>query len=160
MKILVVSDSHGRADYLTAIVYEHLDCSTIIHLGDGEHDFDNIRDLPELKDKRIIQVRGNCDFNSDLPITSFENIGPFRFYITHGYMQHVKLGPEYLLMDAEKYNCQVALFGHTHHPYQNYYDGVYLFNPGAVCNGKYGIIEIVGENILLNHCSLDKMDTF
>lgn len=43
MKILVLSDSHGRDQYLAAIVYNHLDCDIIIHLGDGEHDFDLIR---------------------------------------------------------------------------------------------------------------------
>ena len=159
MKILVLSDSHGRDQYLAAIVYNHLDCDIIIHLGDGEHDFDLIRDLPEMQKKRIIQVRGNCDFNSDLPITSFENIGPYRFYLTHGYQQHVKYGTDYLRLDAEKFHCQVALFGHTHHPVEDYKDGVYLFNPGAVCNGRYGIIELVGEDILFRHATLEKMDT-
>ncbi|MGN0446028.1 MAG: metallophosphoesterase family protein [Acutalibacteraceae bacterium] len=160
MKILVLSDSHGRDDYLAAIVYDNLDCDTIVHLGDGEHDFDLISDLPEMKQKTIYQVRGNCDFSSDLPITRFENIGGYAFYLTHGYVQHVKYGVEYLMLDAQKNHRNVALFGHTHKPYENYYDGVYLFNPGAVCNGRYGKIEIKDGSILFSHGTLRKMDTF
>lgn len=142
MKILVLSDSHGSQEYLYTIVYENLDADVIIHLGDGEGDMRVIRDLPSMAEKRIIQVCGNCDFSSNNPITTFETIGDVKFYITHGYVQHVKFGTALLAKDAAESGREVALFGHTHVPYLNTEGPVTLFNPGAVCNGKYGIITI------------------
>ena len=43
---------------------------------------------------------------------------------------------------------QLALYGHTHIPDCSYSDGVYLFNPGAAQNGRYGIVDITEKGIM------------
>ncbi len=56
-----------------------------------------------------------------------------------------------LVEEAKKNSCALALFGHTHEQYEDYIDGVRLFNPGALSKGDYGVAEIRGKDILLTH---------
>lgn len=142
MKILVMSDSHGKEGYVYDIMKNNTDADVVIHLGDGEDDLGlSIAELPAFQNKRILQVRGNCD-PAGLPEGRFENIGGFRFYLTHGHRHQVKYGKFQLLADARKMERDVALFGHTHTQFFEEYDGVRLFNPGAVIDLHYGVITI------------------
>ena len=60
MKIVVVSDSHKEFHKLNSVVENNLDADAFIHLGDGEHEFNDVRNLhPE---KSFLFVKGNCDF--------------------------------------------------------------------------------------------------
>ncbi len=142
MKILVLSDSHGKEGYVYDIMRANTDVNAVIHLGDGEDDMGlALAELPAFRNKPVYQVRGNCD-PEGLPQCLFENIGGFRFYITHGHMQQVKYGKFKLLGDARKMDRNVVLFGHTHSQFLEEYDGTWLFNPGAVVNLNYGLILI------------------
>ncbi len=147
MKILVMSDSHGRDEYVYSIIAENMDADVIIHLGDGPNDIDNSQ-LPMVK---IFKVRGNCDFTFTLPTQLIEDIGGYKFSITHGHEFGVKQGLGAYLSNAKVNNCDVALYGHTHIPFYEERDGVHLFNPGAVRNGSYGIIEIDDGKITFRH---------
>lgn len=153
-KILVLSDSHGNDQFLHDAVYEHIDADVIVFLGDGERDLSILDEFPNIWRKRIISVCGNCDYASTLPITTFEDIGGYKFYITHGFTQRVKFGYDALAVDAKKSNRQVALFGHTHHPFYEERNGLYLFNPGSINKGEYGIITITSEGIAFQHATL------
>ena len=142
MKILVLSDSHGKEGYVYDIMRNNTDADVVIHLGDGEDDLSlALANLPAFGNKRIYQVRGNCD-PEGLPEGRFENIGGFRFYLTHGHRQQVKYGKYALLGDARKMDRNVVLFGHTHTQFFEDYDGTRLFNPGAVIDLHYGVINI------------------
>ncbi len=142
MKILVLSDSHGNEGYVYDIMSKHTDVDAVIHLGDGEDDLRlGLGELPAFGKKRVYQVRGNCDLPG-LPECRFDNIGGFRFYITHGYKQQVKYGRSFILADARKLDRNVVLFGHTHVQLLEEHDGVWLFNPGAVRDLHYGVITI------------------
>lgn len=144
MKILVLSDSHGKEEYVYSILNDNRDAGIIIHLGDGENDMDlSLREIPGITRKRFFAVKGNCDLMSSLPTTTYdENICGYKFYITHGFKQHVKSGVSEIFLDAKNNERQVVLFGHTHRPFYEERDGIYLFNPGAVMRGSYGIITI------------------
>ncbi|MCQ2536906.1 MAG: YfcE family phosphodiesterase [Lachnospiraceae bacterium] len=143
MKILVLSDSHGRETATYEIMAEHTDSDVVIHLGDGEDDIDlGLRELPAFGNKRFIRVRGNCDLGSGLPETSFDNLGGYKFYITHGYRQGVKSGVHLILGEALKNDRNVVLFGHTHQQFYEERHGVHLFNPGSVQRYEYGVIII------------------
>lgn len=63
-------------------------------------------------------------------------------------MEKVKFGLYNLEYEARRENCQIALFGHTHEPYTNYSDGIYLFNPGSIKDGFYGVIDITDNGII------------
>ncbi len=143
MKILVLSDSHGKEEYVYSILNDNRDADIIIHLGDGENDIDlSLREIPGITRKRFFAVKGNCDLMSSLPTTTYENICGYKFYITHGFKQHVKSGVSEIFLDAKNNERQIVLFGHTHRPFYEERDGIYLFNPGAVMRGSYGIITI------------------
>ncbi len=145
MKILVMSDSHGEDGYVYDIMRDNTDADIVIHLGDGEDDLGlALTELPAFGNKRILQVRGNCD-PIGLQEGLFENIGGFRFYLTHGHMHRVKYGKFELLADARQMDRNVVLFGHTHSQFLEEYDGTWLFNPGAVIDLHYGVITINEE---------------
>lgn len=143
MKILVMSDSHGKEEYVYSILNDNRDAGAVIHLGDGENDINlSLREIPGLTRKKFFAVKGNCDFMSSLPTTVYENICGYKFYITHGFAQHVKYGLSEIFIDAKNNKREVVLFGHTHRPYFENRDGIYLFNPGSVAGGSYGVIMI------------------
>ena len=143
MKILVLSDSHGCRDRLRAIVEA---CApvvdAVIFCGDGERDWASLNDLQCLRHKQCIAVAGNCDTMSMNPRTSYDEIGGYKFYTTHGHFQFVKQGLDYIAMDAMKDGRQVVCFGHTHDQYCGQWGDVFLFNPGAVLSDCYGSIHI------------------
>jgi putative phosphoesterase len=142
MKILVLSDSHGNEGYVYDIMRVNAGVDAVIHLGDGEDDMMlSFRELPAFGNKPVYQVRGNCD-PAGHSEGLIEDIGGFRFYITHGHLQQVKYSKMKLAIDAKKIGAQVALFGHTHQQFLENYLGVWLFNPGAVCSLHYGVITI------------------
>ena len=147
MKLLVLSDSHGRSELLSDIIRMHRDAEYIIFLGDGEMDLDaalaeNAIDPydPHCR-KRVLQVCGNCDIFSSEPVTFTEEIGEHRLMITHGFRENVKYGLSLLRSDAASKNCDIALFGHTHRQHLSEDGGVTLFNPGSVYSRQYGMIE-------------------
>ena len=150
MKILVLSDSHGASDLMERILWANESCDLVFFLGDGYMDWNIISS--HIIRQGTLAVRGNCDsVLSKLPWNAVEQIEDVRTYITHGWQEHVKYGMSYLVAAARENGCSLALFGHTHEQYEDYIDGVRLFNPGAVSRGDYGVAEIRGGNILLTH---------
>lgn len=152
MKILVVSDSHGGCGNFLDVIEKHSDINTIVFLGDGADDLEAIAYY--LKDKKVIKVCGNCDFSCRAPYCVIENINGKKVYCTHGHMEHVKYGLEELKLSARSENAEIALYGHTHVQFTDYDDGLYVFNPGSLRDGKYGIVDIVKQGISINEMKL------
>lgn len=136
MKILIVSDSHGRSGTLDKIVQAEPDAANVIFLGDGVRDMELIADAyPNL---RVYSVSGNCDYMSYAP---GEGLAPFDgalVMFTHGHLYSVKSTLYELAAAAEKHGVQAALYGHTHTPACDTFGSVTLFNPGAVCGVRGG----------------------
>ena len=156
MKLLIISDSHGRSGKVKKMIDAHKDVNGIIFLGDGEKDMELAMAVKTLfwgdePAPFVYQVRGNCDRDSMEEATLVKEIGGIRFYITHGHEQGVKYNLEKLVNYAKEENCTVALFGHTHGERLLEIDGVKLFNPGCAANGSYGIIQIEDGNIKFRH---------
>ncbi len=147
MKILVLSDSHKDIPSLRIALTSNSDAGAVIFLGDGVDDLDKFEDL--LKNKLRIAVKGNCDsFFSPYPLKTVEKLQDTYIYCTHGHSEHVKYGLEELRERASQAGAKIALFGHTHIPYTDYKDGLYLLNPGSVRQNSCGIIEISEKGIL------------
>ena len=140
MRILVVSDSHGAVHRLREVLALHPEASVLIHLGDGAQDPAQAADL--IGERRLIRVRGNCDFGSPLPANALEEIAGTRIFCTHGHLEHVKSGPQMLCEKARAQTARIALYGHTHEAVTTRSDGLYLMNPGALQNGSYGMIDL------------------
>lgn len=153
MRILVVSDTHGNTKALCRAIEEQPTARTVIFLGDGLRDAEDAQ--TRYPDRTIYTVPGNCDFAVLDPKVREETLGGKRFFFTHGHIYDVKYGLYRLDLAARQYNADVALFGHTHQPYQEYADGLYLFNPGSLgYGGTYGYVDIVGGGVVTNVVSL------
>ena len=152
MRILVLSDSHRVASRVKKAVELIENVSMIIHLGDGERDTYCLNDLPE--NVKLYQVKGNCDFASDLPSTLLIEARGKRIFCTHGHIFHVKYGDSMLIQEAERLNADITLYGHTHEPVTKFENGRYFFNPGSLLDGNFGYIDIVNGGINCVHLNL------
>ena len=147
MRIIVFSDSHGSTSYMRMALLDHPEADMIIHLGDGERDLENLSE--HIGDRRIVQVCGNCDFCSQLPVNETIDIAGVRIFCSHGHAESVKYGTEGLIKKAKLLGAHIALYGHTHQAVTSYDDGLHIMNPGAVRSGQYGVIDITPSGIML-----------
>lgn len=128
MKIVAVSDTHGNFDILDEIVRANRSADMFIHLGDGEREFEDVRNLhPE---QAFVMVRGNNDWGS-WPVTEKLSLEGHHLYLTHGNRFGRSELRTFLASCARSNGCEIALFGHTHVPFDETISGVRLFNPGS-----------------------------
>ena len=146
MRVLVVSDVHGKLNLLREAIEAQPSARDVIFLGDGLRQVEDVMDL--YPDRTFYTVPGNCDFGAKgIPVRQ-ETFGGKRFYFTHGHLHDVKYTLYRLDMAAREAGADIALFGHTHNPYEEYADGMYLFNPGSLgYDYSYGYVDIVGGGI-------------
>ena len=150
MRIGVVSDSHKDIDALIYAVKEMGHIELLLHAGDMYFDADKL--AAGLKDIKLYAVAGNCDAVHE-PKEQVISIGGIKILLTHGHRLGVKWGLQRLAYAAEEKGVTAAIFGHTHIPYNRYWDDILLFNPGSVSQPRgnslasYGIIQVEGGNI-------------
>ena len=129
MRVLVVSDTHGRHTNLDKILEMVGPMDMFIHLGDvenGEFYLDVVIEC----EKHIIG--GNNDFFSDLPREEEFYIGKKKVFITHGHSYGVSAGTEELKRAGISRGADIVMFGHTHRPYLEVGEEITLLNPGSV----------------------------
>lgn len=153
MRILVTSDIHGRKSNFFDAVEMHInDTDLFINLGDNNSG----KDLEDAEiyfgnKLRLKTVSGNCDFSSNKPFCEIFNFAGKKVLICHGHTFYVKHGLEMLQDEANKQNVDLVLFGHTHVPMNQKINSVRYFNPGALCDGCYGLIDFSdGEIMCIN----------
>ncbi|MBQ4067483.1 MAG: metallophosphoesterase [Clostridia bacterium] len=154
MKILVFSDSHGAYSKLERAAALHPDAGMIIFLGDGLRDAERLFEGYPLLDR--VAVKGNCDLGGiGLSDTYLDEqtaeIAGKRIFCCHGHKYNVKFTQMNLWFRAREKEADIALFGHTHDPFERREDGLLLFNPGSVAQGSYGIIYIENGAVLASH---------
>lgn len=153
MRILVMSDSHGRAENVTAAIEQERSAEYIIHLGDGERDMEP--HLYAYPNKTIIQIAGNCDYCSFNPSSRLiVTEGGKRLFLTHGHPYYVKSGLTSLYFAARENGADIALFGHTHSPHLEIYNGITFLNPGSLADGNYATIDITSKGAECVHRKL------
>ena len=153
-KILIVSDSHGKSKNVKlAINLEKPDM--LIHLGDIEDNPDDIRAcLDKMAEKwnashgsvtdrksmpiPAVFIQGNCDRyriggdGNELKQVSVFKLNGHGFYCTHGHREGVNYGLENLYYSALENGCDIALYGHTHRPFDEWSGDVRIMNPGSI----------------------------
>lgn len=149
MRILVFSDSHGSARNLREALLRHDDITNVIHLGDGNRECENMEQA--FPDHTFYTVAGNCDFACAAPLMRLETFCGKTAMLTHGHHYGVKGGYYTVECAARERGAAIVLFGHTHVPFADYADGLYLFNPGSLRDGNYGIIDISAAGIVTRH---------
>ncbi len=151
MRIVVISDTHGRTDVIDKILSSQPEASHVFFLGDNARDIEDFELLyPE---KRFFAVSGNCDYNSFLPNTGVEEVNGIKIFYTHGHTLGVKYTTSNLSLCAKQNNCKIALYGHTHVSKTVYEDGIYIVNPGSASRSRegsnsYAVIDITKTGIM------------
>ena len=160
MRILVVSDTHGNDSSLRRAIlaqpvpaaHEH---APQIYRGAVPRP----PQQEQVKKRKALypnlpvrQVRGNCDFGSDLPLTGEFTAQGVKIFYTHGHYYGVKSGLYTFACAARERGAQVALYGHTHNALEDYDDGLYLLNPGSLNSWEatYGTVDITPQGIVTN----------
>lgn len=146
MRVLIISDTHGRHTGLDRALEEAGDIDLFIHLGDVEGGEEYINAVVDCEKH---MVRGNNDFFSDLPREEEFYIGKDKVFITHGHAYYVSLDPEHITEEGAARKADIVMFGHTHKPYLEQKDGITVLNPGSISfprqegrKGSYMIMEI------------------
>ncbi len=161
IRCLVASDSHGMTERLRTAVKRAGNIDAVFFLGDGLSDLaDVMTEYPKIP---VVAVKGNCDFGNPLPDRSVYKIdsitlGERKIVLTHGDLYGAKYGLDGLIDLANNMNADVVLYGHTHTPADEYADGVYYLNPGAVRGDRNpptaGILTITDGGILFSFMKL------
>ena len=143
MKAAVFSDSHGQTLLMEEAI-RRTRPDVIIHLGDHDRDAAELRRLfPEIP---LYSVCGNCDLMPMSPPRETVQLGPVKAFLTHGHLYSVKFGSvDSLVYAALEQGAQLALFGHTHEPYNKQIGGVHVLNPGTAGKGRrptYALITV------------------
>ena len=102
MKVLIVSDTHGRDENLEEAVYREAPFDYLIHCGDVEGREIFIEALAECP---CSIVAGNNDFFTD---------------------------HDRIVEKAKAKDCQIVMYGHTHTPVVEEENGILVINPGSL----------------------------
>jgi putative phosphoesterase len=174
MTLLILSDSHGRADRVAEAI-RRVRPDGILFAGDGLRDL-TYCDLP----CPLWAVRGNCDWirsplilgGSAIPADDLQDeelitLDGVRILLTHGHKYGVKGGLGSAVAAASRQDADILIFGHTHIPLELHLspDGAYeygvakpltVFNPGSLgdSDASFGTLTIRGGQILLGHGNL------
>lgn len=130
MKVLIVSDTHGREQNLAEALEQTGPIDQLIHLGDVEGGAEHIRELAG--DAPAAIIAGNNDFFCDLPNERIFTLGGHRIFMTHGHGYFVHSGILYLKREARKKGADIVMFGHTHKPYMEEDNELLVLNPGSL----------------------------
>ncbi|MBR0147482.1 MAG: metallophosphoesterase [Eubacterium sp.] len=128
-KIIVMSDSHGTAAYALQAIEREKPFDLLVHLGDVQgHD----QEIVMAAGCSCYFVRGNCDYDQNLPSFTVFQIGNHKVYAAHGHRNHVEYGTENLELSALQYGCDIAMYGHTHVPDLREKERITVLNPGSI----------------------------
>lgn len=129
MKILIVSDTHGRHGNLDEVLEKEGPIDLLIHLGDVEHE-DNYIEAVAGCPTHIIA--GNNDYFSFLPHEKEVRIGKYKAFLTHGHNYYVSMDTSRLRREALFREVDIVMYGHTHKPYLDIQENLVVLNPGSL----------------------------
>lgn len=150
MRILVLSDSHGSRMNVERAINSQPNAEVVIHLGDGRRDYDEQQILQ--RGKLFVAVKGNNDFGSPLSYDETRTFDSKKFFMTHGHRYNVKYTVDNLINVAEENDIDVVLYGHTHIPKIEFFNGKYYVCPGSIGGWEptYATIDITKAGIVCN----------
>lgn len=129
MRVLVISDSHGKNDDVKNVIKQVGHIDMLIHLGDIERGPEYIASLVDCP---VHMVSGNNDYNIHVPYEDTFMIDDFKVFITHGHRFYVNAGLTRLEEYAKENGIDVVMYGHTHVPYISIGDEYTILNPGSI----------------------------
>lgn len=129
MKVLIVSDTHGREQYLYETIQRVSPIDMLMHLGDFEGGEESIR---AMADCPVEFVSGNNDFFTGIPKEKIIKIENYSIMMTHGHRYSVAYSLNFLLEEAKRNYVDVVMYGHTHIPNIEKHNGIWFINPGSI----------------------------
>lgn len=130
MKIIVVSDSHGKNSRLDEILQLQPDADMYLHCGDIET---YEEEYPMYK-----TVMGNNDYFYSYPERLSVEAGGMKILVIHGnqfpYMRRI----ERMFQHARENGFDIICYGHTHVADIQVEDGIMLLNPGSLWRSRDG----------------------
>lgn len=129
MRVLVVSDNHGKLDNLIRVMEIEGSFDRLIHCGDVE---DTEWEIMGLFDCPCDIVAGNNDYFSDLPYEKELDIGGLKALLTHGHNYYVYMDQKTLVREAQARGMDIVFYGHTHRPSVQRSGSVLVINPGSL----------------------------
>ncbi|MDW0118132.1 metallophosphoesterase [Sporosarcina thermotolerans] len=130
MKIVVMSDSHGDKETVSAV--SALSADAKFHCGDSELSAED----PLLSKMHI--VRGNCDSDLRFQKSLIIEIGNKRILTVHGHEHDCKRTLLPLFYSAKEHEADIVLFGHSHLYGAELQDGILFVNPGSTLLPRAG----------------------
>ena len=139
MRLVVISDTHGRPSLIDRVLRREKEANEVFFLGDEVSDIESV--MPYYPDKNFHIVFDIVEYPGAV------------VYFTHGHKHSVKRGTDGILSAAKGVGAGIALYGHTHISSVEYKDGIYLINSGSLSlprDGKasYAVIDIADNGIL------------
>ena len=127
MKIAVIGDTHGRIENIRREL-KTIKPELIFFTGDFLSDAKRIYHHLGVT---LHAVAGNCDFHDSGPAERILDLEGKRFYMVHGHQYGVKNSVNSLYYRGLELNADVVLFGHTHIPFCEQIEDIWLINPGS-----------------------------
>lgn len=129
MKILIISDTHGRHANFDIVMERVGKIDMLIHLGDVENGEDYIEAMAGCP---VQMVAGNNDFFSFLPKEKEFFIGNYKIFITHGHSYYVSMDTRRLKQECRERHANIVMYGHTHRPDIDLEGDIIAINPGSL----------------------------
>ena len=130
MKVVVVSDSHGRDDLLYDLQEQYPNADAFLHCGDVE--------APQENFPGYLIVQGNNDYYYDLPAHRVLPLGGHRVLLIHSHQFSYRKRDQQMIEFAKERGCDAVCYGHTHVADNRMKDGVLLLNPGSLRYSRDG----------------------
>lgn len=156
MRILAISDTHGKIEALEKVFLLHPEADLYIHCGDGERELNSfLMAYPEYTG-RTYHVKGNCDWSSTSPTELILDLEDgHRLFAVHGH-EHLSGGTGSLYLQAQSENVDLVLYGHLHRRADKLMGRVHIVSPGSAAQPRdglppsYALIDIIGKNIVVS----------
>lgn len=130
MKILIVSDTHGRHTYLSETIERIGHIDMLLHLGDVEGGEEEIKEMAGCPTEI---VSGNNDYFSQLDREKIIYLGDYVIMMTHGHRYRVNFEYDTIKDVARQRGANIVMFGHTHVPLIDMSSNdVIAINPGSI----------------------------
>lgn len=145
MKAIILSDSHRMFTGVVRAMERETPVDLMIHAGDVQQDVDDMMVMwPNIPCEYVL---GNNDFMvQDVPYERFFTFGGKKIFLCHGHLFHVKRTLLLLEEKARSLGADVCIFGHTHTPYLEEKDGLWILNPGS-SRMHYAILQVENGEI-------------
>jgi hypothetical protein len=158
---LVFSDSHGRLDNLLDVLKQYPSAEAVFFLGDVQGDASRLRNATPYP---VYMVRGNCDYDMDIPQQLVTEFAGKKIALCHGHRYLDYGGVDSLRYWALEKKADIGMFGHTHVPYLEEGEKLTLLNPGSISRPRqeghiptYAVMEVEEDGkVTFHQCSYVK----